>query len=46
MLSLQALYVAYKQVRKNGGAAGIDGQRIGDFTQNLEVELKRLPDYP
>jgi len=42
MLSLQALYVAYKQVRKNGGEAGIDGQRIGDFTQNLEVELKRL----
>lgn len=42
MLSLQALYVAYKQVRKNGGAAGIDGQRICDFTQNLEVELKRL----
>jgi len=34
--------VAYKQVRKNGGEAGIDGQRIGDFTQNLEVELKRL----
>lgn len=42
MLSLQALYVAYKQVRKNGGAAGIDGQRIDDFTQNLEVELRKL----
>lgn len=42
MLSLQALYVAYKQVRKNGGAAGIDGQRISDFTQNLEIELKKL----
>jgi RNA-directed DNA polymerase len=42
MLSLQALYVAYKQVRKNGGAAGIDGQSIRDFTQNLEVELKGL----
>ncbi|WP_369814932.1 group II intron reverse transcriptase/maturase [Moritella sp. JT01] len=27
---------------KNGGAAGIDGQSIRDFTQNLEVELKRL----
>lgn len=34
--------MAYKQVRKNGGAAGIDGQSIRDFTQNLEVELKRL----
>ncbi|MEJ6061317.1 group II intron reverse transcriptase/maturase [Aliivibrio salmonicida] len=34
--------MAYKQVRKNGGAAGIDGQRIDDFTQNLEVELRKL----
>ena len=42
MLSLQALYVAYKQVKKNRGAAGIDGQSIGDFTLNLEQELKRL----
>lgn len=42
MLSLQALYVAYKQVRKNGGAAGIDGQSISDFTRNLEIELKKL----
>lgn len=36
MLSLQALYVAYKQVKKNRGAAGIDGQSIDEFTQNLE----------
>lgn len=42
MLSLQALYVAYKQVKKNRGAAGIDGQRVDDFTQNLEKELKQL----
>lgn len=42
MLSLQALYEAYKQVKKNRGAAGIDGQSIGDFTQNLEKELKQL----
>lgn len=42
MLSRQALYMAYQQVRKNGGAAGIDGQRISDFTQNLEVELNKL----
>lgn len=34
--------MAHKQVRINGGAAGIDGQNIRDFTQNLEVELKRL----
>ena len=42
MLSLQALYVAYKQVKKNRGAAGIDGQSVDDFTRNLEVELKQL----
>ncbi len=42
MLSLQALYVAYKQVKKNRGAASIDGQSVDDFTQNLEKELKQL----
>jgi RNA-directed DNA polymerase len=42
LLSLQALYLAYKQVKKNRGAAGIDGQSIGDFTQNLEKELNQL----
>ena len=42
MLSLQALYMAYKQVKKNRGAAGIDGQSVDDFTQNLEKELNQL----
>lgn len=42
MLSLHALYEAYKQVKKNRGAAGIDGQSIEGFTQNLEHELNRL----
>ena len=42
MLSLQALYLAYKQVKMNQGVAGIDGQSIGDFTQNLENELNQL----
>ena len=42
MLSLQALYVAYKQVKKNRGAAGIDGQSVDGFTINLEKELKQL----
>lgn len=42
MLSLQALYEAYKQVKKNRGAAGIDRQSIDDFTRNLEKELKQL----
>ncbi|WP_232300001.1 group II intron reverse transcriptase/maturase [Colwellia sp. MT41] len=34
--------MAYKQVKKNRGAAGIDGQSIDDFTQNLEKELNQL----
>ncbi len=34
--------MAYKQVKKNRGAAGIDGQSVDDFTQNLEKELKQL----
>jgi group II intron reverse transcriptase/maturase len=42
MLSRQALYMAYKQVKKNRGAAGIDGQSVDDFTQNLEKELNQL----
>ena len=42
MLSLQALYIAYKQVKKNRGAAGIDGQSIEDFARNLEKELQQL----
>ena len=42
MLSLQALYEAYKEVNSNRGAAGIDGQSVDSFTQNLELELKQL----
>ncbi len=42
MLSLQALYEAYKQVKSNRGAAGIDGQSVDNFTQNLEKELRQL----
>lgn len=34
--------MAYKQVKKNKGAAGIDGQSVDDFTQNLEYELNQL----
>ena len=42
MLSLQALHEAYKRVKKNRGAAGIDGQSVGAFTQNLDKELDIL----
>jgi len=42
MLSKQALYEAYTKVKKNRGAAGIDGQSIGAFTQNVDNELDTL----
>lgn len=42
MLSMHALFVAYQQVKRNRGAAGIDGQSVDDFTQNLAVELNTL----
>ena len=42
LLSLQALYEAYKQVKNNRGAASIDGQSVDYFTRNLEKELKTL----
>jgi RNA-directed DNA polymerase len=29
-------------MKNNRGAAGIDGQSVGDFTQNLEKELNNL----
>ena len=42
LLSLQALYEAFKRVKKNKGAAGVDGQSVQDFAQNLESNLKQL----
>ncbi len=42
LLSLQSLYDAFKRVKKNKGAAGIDGQSVQDFERNLENNLKQL----
>jgi group II intron reverse transcriptase/maturase len=42
LLSKQALYEAYTHVKKNRGAAGIDGQSIGAFSQNVDNELDTL----
>lgn len=42
MLSLKALYVAYKKVYSAKGAAGIDGQSLSDYTNDLENNLKTL----
>lgn len=42
LLSLRRLYDAYRHVRKNKGAPGIDGQTVETFGENLNVELPRL----
>ena len=42
LLSKQALYDAFKQVKRNKGAAGIDGQNLSAFEANLKAELSCL----
>ena len=36
------LRAAYRQVKKNKGASGIDGVSLADFGSNLEAELSQL----
>lgn len=42
LLSKQALYEGFRQVRKAKGAAGIDGQSLSDFEATLNLELDSL----
>ena len=42
LLNKQALRAGFKRVKRSRGAAGIDGQTLGDFAMNLEVEIDRL----
>lgn len=42
LLNKQALRDGFKLVKRSRGAAGIDGQTLGDFAMNLEVEIDRL----
>ncbi|WP_412535676.1 group II intron reverse transcriptase/maturase [Marinobacter sp. MIT1358] len=42
LLSKQRLCEAFRHVKRNKGAAGIDGQSLGAFEANLEVELSCL----
>ena len=41
-ISKKEVYHAYKQVRANKGAAGVDGQSIADFDKKLEDNLYKL----
>jgi RNA-directed DNA polymerase len=42
MLDINNLYKGFKKVKSAKGAAGIDGQSIGVFAKNLEINLKQL----
>ncbi len=42
LLSKASLHEAFKRVKKNKGAAGIDGQSVQDFAQSLEGNLTQL----
>ncbi len=42
LLSKQALYEGFKHVKRNKGAAGIDGQSLSEFEANLDAELSCL----
>lgn len=42
LLSQRVLYDAFRHVRRNKGAAGIDGQSLDAFEANLQVELSCL----
>jgi group II intron reverse transcriptase/maturase len=42
LLSKQVLYEAFRHVKRNKGAAGIDGQSLSAFEANLEAELSCL----
>lgn len=42
LLNIKVLHKAFKQVKRNKGAAGIDGQSLSDYAQNLEGNLHQL----
>lgn len=42
LLSKQQLYEAFRHIKRNQGAAGIDGQSLKAFETNLEAELSCL----
>src|SRR5215471_19840813 len=41
-ITKKQVYEAYKAVKSNGGAAGVDGQSIGQFDADLQSNLYKL----
>ncbi len=41
-ISKRQVWDAYKRIRANKGAAGIDGQTLADFEEQLEDNLYKL----
>ena len=41
-ISKRAVWEAYRRVRKNGGAAGVDRQSLEEFEQDLSNNLYKL----
>ena len=41
-ISKQSVWLAYKQVKANQGAAGVDGQTLADFERNLKGNLYKI----
>lgn len=41
-ISKKAVWEAYKRVKANGGAAGVDGQSVADFEKDLKGNLYKL----
>lgn len=42
VIEKQAVWDAYRKVKANQGAAGVDGQSIADFEMNLKVNLYKI----
>jgi RNA-directed DNA polymerase len=42
LLSTESMYRAYRKVKANGGKAGVDGQSIQDFAQDLFGQIAML----
>jgi len=38
----ETLWAGWRQVKRNGSSAGMDGQTVGQFERDVEKRIKRL----